>query len=75
MPNLDDILRDALELDTEQRAALAERLLASLDRLSERDAEKLWAEEAQRRRNEFRAGRAGTIDAADVHEKAAKLLG
>ena len=74
MPNLDDILKDALELDTDQRATLAERLLASLDHLPENEAEKLWAEEAQRRRNDVKAGRARLVDAKDVHQKAAELL-
>ena len=53
------------------RAALAERLLASLDELSEEEAECLWAEEAQRRLEEYRTGRAK----AEVHAKAEKLLG
>jgi len=75
MPNLDDILRDALELDTDQRATLAERLLASLDHLPEAETEKLWAEEAQRRRNDLKAGRARTVDAEDVHARATELLG
>ncbi len=74
MANLDDILKDALELDTEQRATLAERLLASLDDLKEREWDRLWTQEAQRRRNDLKAGRARLINAEDVHAKAADLL-
>ena len=43
------MLQSALFLDAGDRAALAERLLASLDDLSEEDADRLWAEEAARR--------------------------
>lgn len=44
-----------LSLAVHDRAALAEKLLASLEELSEEEAERLWAEEAQRRREEYRA--------------------
>jgi hypothetical protein len=57
MPDLAEVLRTALSLDVRDRAALAERLLNSLEELSEEAAERLWAEEAQRRLEEFRAGR------------------
>lgn len=74
MPDLAEIVRTALSLDTRDRAALAERLLASLEELSEEEAERLWAEEAQRRLQEYRAGRAKASQAAEVHQKAEKLL-
>ena len=48
MPDLVEVLRSALSLNLDDRAALAERLLASLDELDEEEAERLWAEEAQR---------------------------
>ncbi len=74
MKDIMDILRTALDLDVRDRAALAERLLASLDDLSEEEAETLWTVEAARRLEEFRAGRAGAVPAEDVHEKAESLL-
>jgi len=40
---------EALKLDTQSRARLAESLLASLDGLSEQEAAQAWAVEAQRR--------------------------
>jgi hypothetical protein len=52
MPNLEDVLKDALVLDARERAALAEKLLASLDEqlddgnLDEAEAERLWARES-----------------------------
>ena len=38
------------------RAALAQELLASLDELSEEEVERLWADEVQRRLEQYRAG-------------------
>ncbi len=55
------------------RATLAERLLARLEELSEEEAERLWAEEAQRRLEEYRAGRAKAVRAEEVHDKAERL--
>jgi putative addiction module component (TIGR02574 family) len=74
MSTLTEVLRNALNLDVHDRATLAERLLASLEELSEEEAEHLWAEEAQRRLEEYRAGRAKVILADEVHEKAERLL-
>jgi hypothetical protein len=74
MPDLNEILKGALSLPIEDRAALADRLLASLDELDEQEAERLWADEAQRRLEELRAGRAVASDSQAVAEKASRLL-
>ncbi len=74
MADLAELLKNALSLDVDDRAALAERLLASLDDLDEQEAERLWAQEAQRRLQEYRAGRAGSTDAQEVARKAQKLF-
>jgi putative addiction module component (TIGR02574 family) len=74
MANLAEVLRNAMSLVVHDRATLAERLLASLEELSEEEAERLWAEEAQRRLEEYRAGRAQAVPAEAVHEKAARLF-
>lgn len=73
MPQLEELLRDALNLEIQDRAALAEKLLVSLDELSEAEADRLWAEEAQRRLEQFRAGRAQSVRSAEVAEKVEKL--
>ena len=44
-----EVFKNALSLDVHDRAALAQRLLASLEELSEEEADRLWADEAQRR--------------------------
>ncbi len=74
MSELDEALKRALSLDVGDRAALAESLLASLEELPEEEAERLWAEEAQRRLESYRADRARAIRAEEVHEKAERLL-
>ncbi len=74
MAELTELLRQALNLDVRDRATLAERLLASLDELTEKEAEHLWAEEAQRRLEEYRAGRAKAVPSEEVHEKAERLF-
>ena len=43
----------AMKLDARSRARLAERLLRSLEALSDAENEKLWAEEARRRDEEL----------------------
>ncbi len=49
----------ALKLPVDARARLAERLISSLDDQADPDAEKLWAEEAERRLDELRSGAVG----------------
>ena len=74
MPDLDEVLRTALSLDVHDRARLAEKLLASLDALSEEEAERLWADEAERRLRDYRAGRTGAVSAADVAQRVQRLF-
>jgi hypothetical protein len=45
----EEIEAAALKRDPEARARLAEKLLESLESLSEEENDRLWAEEAQRR--------------------------
>jgi hypothetical protein len=74
MADAAEVLKSALSLSADDRATVAEKLLASLDDLEEQEAGRLWAEEAARRREEFHAGRAGAIEAHEVAKKAGKLL-
>ena len=74
MPNPAEVFKNALNLDVGDRAALAQELLASLEELSEEEAERLWAEEAQRRLEEYRAGRAKAVAAEEVAKKAERLF-
>lgn len=74
MANLAEVLKHALRLEVRDRATLAERLLASLEEITEEEAEHLWAEEAERRLKEYRAGRAQAVPTDEVHAKAERLL-
>ena len=59
MPALDELLKGALTLGEDDRAALAEQLLASLNEDgsdSEEQIEAMWTAEAQRRLEDHRAG-------------------
>jgi hypothetical protein len=77
VPILDDVLKEALELNSTDRAVLAQELLASIDPgerdLTESEAERLWVEETQSRLAEYSSGRSRPIASADVARKAEKL--
>ena len=54
-----EIIREAvaLKLPSAQRAALAERLIKSLDSLDDAETERLWVEEAEQRYQAYKEGR------------------
>ena len=63
---LDDLATEALELGRESRAALAKRLLDSLDEPSADEVGPGWLAEAERRYQELRDGTARTISSEEV---------
>jgi len=68
-----EVFKSALSLSVDDRAALAQGLLASLEELSEGEAESLWGQEAQRRLAEYRAGRAKAVPAVEVMQRAERF--
>lgn len=62
----EEIEAEALKLDPEARARLAEKLLESLEALSARENERLWADEADRRDAEWDAAPGVARPATDV---------
>lgn len=72
--NLIQIESEALSLPVQDRAALAQRLLLSLEEVSEPEFEHLWAEESMRRAAEFDAGNTQAIPGDEVAKKARALL-
>jgi hypothetical protein len=64
--SLQELEIEALKLDLDGRATLAERLLRSLDELNEAENEMLWVEESMRRRKLLEEGKTTTRDADDV---------
>lgn len=67
---IEQVETEALKLNPQARAELAEKLLRSLDDLSEEEIERLWAEEAVRRDAELDDGTASMRDAEDVFKDA-----
>ena len=67
-----EILKDALALPIEARAALAGSLLESLDTEVDEDAEAAWATEWNRRVTELDRGALKTIPWAEVRRRLAE---
>jgi len=65
---LEIVEAQALKLTAEERARLADRLIASLFEGS--DGEEVWAEEVERRVEEIESGRAQLIPAAEAIARA-----
>jgi len=68
--SLEELESEALKLDPKSRGRLAEKLLGSLDELSEEERAQLWAEEALRRDAQMDAGLDSGRPAADVLREA-----
>lgn len=73
--SIDELETEALKLDPKGRARLAERLLASLDELSEDENAALWAEEAARRNAAWDPAAGDGCDSAAVFGEARARLG
>jgi putative addiction module component (TIGR02574 family) len=72
--HLEQVTKEAMKLNIEERAELAQRLLDSLDDAHASEIEKLWLEEAERRLREFREGKTKGIPAEEVFRKAVAQL-
>jgi len=64
----------ALRLPVDARARLAKRLIASFDDQVDLDADKVWAEEGERRLQELRSGAVKSRTAEGVFRKARSAL-
>lgn len=60
---------EALHLPVQLRARLAQRLLASLDDLSEAELEQLWMIEAQQRAQQIDRGDVRTVSSDELDQK------
>jgi putative addiction module component (TIGR02574 family) len=72
--NFKTIEDEALHLSPEDRAKLAQRLILSLDSLSDIEIEESWLVEAQRRAQELDRGDIRAIPEEEVRRKARALL-
>jgi putative addiction module component (TIGR02574 family) len=68
------IEHEALSLPQEDRAKLAQKLLLSLDSLSEEELNQTWLIEADRRARELDNGDVQPISAEEIRRKARALL-
>jgi putative addiction module component (TIGR02574 family) len=69
------IEKKALNLPLADRAKLAQRLLLSLEELSESEVEEAWLHEAERRAREIDEGLVQLISSEEVSRKARELIG
>ena len=60
------VLQEALKLTANERAEVAEQLLASLDEVPDTDLEQAWQEEIQRRIQQIDRGEVELIDSDTV---------
>ena len=70
--HLEAVKAEALKLPPEERAHLAERLIASL--FDDKDIEDDWAAEVERRIEEIESGRSKLVPAADAVARARAAL-
>jgi hypothetical protein len=71
---LKQIEQEALQLSAAQRAMLAQKLLLSLDELSEDEIHEEWVKEASNRANQLDSGLVKPVPANVVRDKAKSLL-
>jgi len=71
-----ELLERALELPATQRAAIAQRLLESLDaEAPDSDADEAWADEIERRAAAYDRGEMEASDAGEAIERVRQSLG
>jgi putative addiction module component (TIGR02574 family) len=71
--SVEQLTEQAMKLPAEERAQLADRLVASLDAAELSGIDKLWAGEARRRLNEILQGRVDTVPGEEILARARRL--
>ena len=71
---VEKLTEEMLALPSDARALLADRLVESLDPISDESIRVLWVAEAIRRRNEVRSGTVQTIPAEAILAEARSLI-
>ncbi len=73
-PNVEALNKETMALNIEDRALLAGKLLLSLEEPSFSELEQLWLNEAERRLDDYRAGRVQGIPGDEVFRRATAEL-
>jgi putative addiction module component (TIGR02574 family) len=74
MMTLTQLETEIFALPIHERTSLVQRLLLSLEEISEPEFETLWADESAQRAARFDAGQTKAISGAEVAKKAQALL-
>ena len=74
MSALQKIESQAMHLEPEERALLAEHLIASLDIGADENADELWAREAEARYDAYKRGEMAAVPAEEALVNARKNL-
>lgn len=69
-----EIEEEALRLNSHERALLVEHLIGSLEPDEDPEAERSWIEEAERRYQDYKAGKVKAIPAEQVFKDARMKL-
>jgi len=72
-PEVSDLLKRALALPVDERAALANTLLDSLED-AEESVQAAWDEEVERRMQDLKAGKAVTVPWEELHQELLAML-
>jgi hypothetical protein len=72
--DIESLEREALNLPPEQRARLAQLLLASLEEVREAELERIWFAEARQRAEQIDSSAVQLIPSEEVEQKARSLL-
>ena len=71
---LEEFAQQAQHLSLQERSALIDQLISSLDEFDEKDCERLWLDEAMRRYHEYKAGTMSSRPAGEVFQDARAQL-
>lgn len=72
--DLKEIEKSALELNEQDRAELAKRLLISLEDTVDQEIEQAWIDEINRRKKQVKSGEVETIPSEKVLAEAREIL-
>ena len=73
---LTDVEKQAQQLSLQERSALIDHLISSLDELGEKGCDRLWFEEAKRRYQAYTTGTISSRSSEEVFQEArARLKG